>query len=79
MCKFFQIFPPKVLVYIGNIFVNTFLIILWNFNKLIKVCEQVILITKYFVVNKRERKITSTPLSCLLPLLCLLKSCHEIP
>ena len=26
LCKFFQIFPPKVLVYRGNIFLHTFLI-----------------------------------------------------
>ena len=26
LCKLLQIFPPKVLVYIGNIFLDTFLI-----------------------------------------------------
>ena len=26
LCKFFQIFPPKVLVYTGKVFLDTFLI-----------------------------------------------------
>ena len=36
LCKLLQIFPPKVLIYIERIFLDTFLIILWKFTQPIK-------------------------------------------